>query len=140
MPGFELAPSWLNSSRPDWVNNVDEGDHGIDPKTGCALLFIYYLFTSSVTASGDHRGGGDDTRRRLPEPHGRSGDPFPIFKQLLDAAYPFDYVLVDSGTQPRQSISALVGAGEPADANRRSIEVSAAAPTNSTSLRPTARA
>src|SRR6202011_4627683 len=39
MPGFQLAPSWLNSTRPDWVNNVDVYDHGIDPKTGCCILF-----------------------------------------------------------------------------------------------------
>ena len=45
MPGFQLAPSWLNSTRPDWVNNVDVYDHGIDPKTGCCILFIYYLHT-----------------------------------------------------------------------------------------------
>src|SRR5207244_10169666 len=89
MSGFQLAPSWLNSTRPDWVNNVDVYDHGIDPKTGCCILFIYYLHTqlgyspnqiiaaAASTLAGVYRNVTVD-----------SGNPFPVFKQLLDAAYP----------------------------------------------------
>ena len=35
----------MNFPRADYVNNVDVADHGIDAKTGCAILFIYYLHT-----------------------------------------------------------------------------------------------
>jgi len=89
MPGFQLAPSWLNSSRPDWVNNVDVFDHGIDPKTGCSLLFIYYLAsqlgygTEQIIANAAATLAG--VYRNLT---GDSSNPFPIFKQLLDAAFP----------------------------------------------------
>lgn len=44
-PGFALANSWMTSDRLDFVNAVDPTDHGIDAKTGCAILFIYYLHT-----------------------------------------------------------------------------------------------
>jgi hypothetical protein len=88
-PGFELAPSWLNSTRPDYVNNVDVYDHGIDAKTGCAILFIYYLHTQLgysiegiIAAAASNLAG---VYRNLT---GDAGDPFPVFKQLLDAAYP----------------------------------------------------
>src|SRR5260221_2613172 len=62
--GLNLRPSaiadlWLNSPRQDFVNNVDFEDHNNDPKTGCAVLFLYYLptqlgFTSvnSIVAAG----------------------------------------------------------------------------------------
>jgi hypothetical protein len=42
-PGFALANSWMTTSREDFVNHVDPEDHKIDEKTGCAILFIYYL-------------------------------------------------------------------------------------------------
>src|ERR1051326_872509 len=39
-----LADRWLNSAREDFVNHVDFEDNANDPKTACAVLFIYYLF------------------------------------------------------------------------------------------------
>ena len=44
-PGFALANSWMSTPRADYVNNIDVADHGIDAKTGCSILFIYYLYT-----------------------------------------------------------------------------------------------
>ena len=88
-PGFELAPYWLNSGRADYVNAVDVYDHGIDDKTGCAILFIYYLHTqlgysieAIIAAAASNLAG---VYLNLT---GDSADPFPVFKQLLDAAYP----------------------------------------------------
>jgi hypothetical protein len=43
--GFLNSNSWLNSSRQDFVNNINKSDDGPDAITGCSLLFIYYLFS-----------------------------------------------------------------------------------------------
>ena len=42
-PGFGVVPTWLNSSRPDFVNN-DPDDNKPDVVTGCTTLFLYFLF------------------------------------------------------------------------------------------------
>ena len=88
--GFDLANSWMSTtSRKDYVNNVDPGDHSIDDKTGCAILFIYYLFVqlgfslNQIVAAADHELAG--VYKNLT---GDAGDPFPYFKALLDAAFP----------------------------------------------------
>jgi hypothetical protein len=89
MPGFALANSWMNSTRDDFVNHIDPGDHGIDAKTGCSILFIYYLFTqlgftieqivvaAASELSGVYASLTDD-----------ASDPFPFFKHLLDTSFP----------------------------------------------------
>jgi hypothetical protein len=92
--GSALRPSniaglWLNSPRLDFVNNVDFVDHSNDPKTGCAVLFLWYLFTqlgfsvTDIVAAGNSELSG--VYRNLT---GDSGDPFPFFKRLLDTAFP----------------------------------------------------
>jgi hypothetical protein len=87
--GYLVSNSWMNSSRDDFVNNIDEYDHNPDAKSGCATLFLYYLFTqlgfsinqivaaAAPTLSGVYRNLTGD-----------AGDPFPFFKRMLDAAYP----------------------------------------------------
>jgi hypothetical protein len=87
-PGFALANSWMASPRADYVNNVDVGDHGVDAKTGCAVLFIYYLHiqlgfsvNQIVAAAAPELSG---VYRNLT---GGTEDPFPRFKQLLDSRY-----------------------------------------------------
>jgi hypothetical protein len=88
-PGFALANSWMASPRADYVNNIDVTDHGIDAKTGCAILFIYYLnvqlgfnINAIIAAAATELSG---VYRNLT---GDSSDPFPFFKQLLDNAFP----------------------------------------------------
>ena len=88
-PGFALANSWMASPRADYVNNVDPLDHGIDAKTGCAILFIDYLHTqlgfdtkAIVGAAATELSG---VYKNLTGDH---ADPFPRFKALLDGAYP----------------------------------------------------
>src|SRR5215470_4514589 len=88
-PGFSLANSWMNSPRADYVNNVDVADHGIDAKTGCSILFIYYLHTQLgygikdiIAAAAAELSG---VYKNLT---GDPSDPFPPFKDLLDTYYP----------------------------------------------------
>ncbi len=89
MPGFGLANSWMNSPRDDFVNHVDPGDHGIDAKTGCAILFIYYLFTQlGFTIEEIVAAAADQLSSVYANLTGDGSDPFPFFKQLLDTAYP----------------------------------------------------
>ena len=88
-PGFALANSWMSTPRADYVNNVDVTDHGIDAKTGCAILFIYYLHTelgysikSIIAAAASELAG---VYKNLT---GDPSDPFPPFKGLLDTYFP----------------------------------------------------
>lgn len=98
-PGFALANSWMNSPRADYVNNVDVTDHGIDAKTGCAILFIYYLHTqlgfgikNIIAAAASELAG---VYKNLT---GDPSDPFPPFKNLLDTFYPATATI--PGTNP----------------------------------------
>lgn len=89
MPGFGLANSWMNSPRQDFVNHVDTGDHGIDAKTGCSILFIYYLFTQlGFTANQIVAAAASELAGVYANLTGDGSDPFSFFKQLLDTAYP----------------------------------------------------
>jgi hypothetical protein len=92
--GSSLRPSsianlWLNSPRGDFVNHVDPADNSNSPKTGCAVLFLWYLFTqlgfniNAIVAAGDPQLGG--VYRNLTAD---TNDPFPFFKSMLDAAFP----------------------------------------------------
>ncbi|MFL6163643.1 MAG: hypothetical protein ACJ74U_15665 [Jatrophihabitantaceae bacterium] len=118
-PGFALANSWMASPRADFVNNVDVGDHGIDPKTGCAILFIYYLHTQLgfsinqiVAAAAPELSG---VYQNLT---GGTADPFPRFKHILDSKYPGSttipgpnpdnpYPILDPLLPPRAEISVV---------------------------------
>lgn len=89
MPGFDTARFWLNSTRIDYVNNIDQHDHAPDEKSGCATLFIYYLsyqlgydIQRIIAAAAPTLGG---VYRNLT---GSTGDPFPAFKAMLDHAFP----------------------------------------------------
>ncbi len=87
--GYDIANNWLGSKdRGDYVNHVDGGANmGVSP--GCAILFIYYLFTqlgftiNQIVAAGAKSLSG--VYRNLT---GDRSDPFPYFKQLLDTAFP----------------------------------------------------
>ncbi|MCS6305335.1 MAG: hypothetical protein H8K07_16965 [Nitrospira sp.] len=89
MPGFGLANGWMNSPRQDFVNHIDTGDHGIDAKTGCSILFIYYLFTQlGFTINQIVAAAASELAGVYANVTGDGSDPFPFFKQLLDTAYP----------------------------------------------------
>jgi hypothetical protein len=82
--GYLNSNTWLNSPRVDYVNNPNYADDGPDAVTGCALLFIYYLFSqlgfsiNAIIAAGSAPLSG--VYRNLT---GRPRDPFPYFQQLL---------------------------------------------------------
>jgi hypothetical protein len=89
MAGFDVARFWLNSDRLDYVNNIDVYDHAPDAKSGCSTLFINYLsyqlgysLNQIIAAAGPTL---TDVYRNLT---GDRADPFPAFKQMLDAAFP----------------------------------------------------
>lgn len=88
-PGFSLANSWMNTPRADYVNNIDVADHGIDAKTGCSILFIYYMHTQLgygikdiIAAAASELSG---VYKNLT---GDPSDPFLPFKDLLDTYFP----------------------------------------------------
>jgi hypothetical protein len=88
-PGYDITNYWLNSPRTDYVNNVQPGDNGLDPVTGCASAFVYYLFTqlgcgiNQIIANSAKELSG--VYQNIT---GDGSDPFPYFKNLLDTGYP----------------------------------------------------
>jgi hypothetical protein len=88
--GYDIAFTWLTSAaRADYVNHVDPTLNGFVPQVGCAILFIYYLHTQlgftieQIVGAGSQQLGG--VYKNLT---GDASDPFPYFKQLLEAAFP----------------------------------------------------
>ena len=54
-PGFGVVPTWLDGSRPDFVNN-DPDDDKPDVVTGYTMLFLYFLFNqASLQHSSNHQ-------------------------------------------------------------------------------------
>jgi hypothetical protein len=86
--GFGVSPLWLNSTRNDYVNDAPD-DHEPDAITGCSTLFLYYLHVqlgfrvqTIINAGASNLA---DVYQNLTRD---TADPFPIFKGLLDVAYP----------------------------------------------------
>jgi hypothetical protein len=86
-------------ARADWINSV-EPFAGNGPGTGCALLFLYYLFHQlgfSIPAivaaapgvdAGNNVVGGSCLRGVYRNLTGDATDPFPYFASLLAARFP----------------------------------------------------
>jgi hypothetical protein len=88
-PGFSLANSWMNTPRADYVNNIDVTDHGIDAKTGCSILFIYYMHTQLGYGIKDIiAAAASELSSVYKNLTGDPSDPFLPFKNLLDTYYP----------------------------------------------------
>lgn len=88
--GYDIAWTWLKSAtRDDYVNHVDGKKNGFVPECGCAVLFIYYLFTQlGFTIDQIVGAGADQLAGVYANLTGDTSDPFPYFKQLLDIAFP----------------------------------------------------
>ena len=87
--GFDNSNLWMNSPRNDYVKNINKTDDGPDAITGCALLFIYYLFSQLGYAINQIVAAGAPTLVGVYNNlTGDPGDPFPYFKALVDSAFP----------------------------------------------------
>jgi hypothetical protein len=85
---YAVADLWLNSARQDFVNNAPD-DNGYDATNGCTTLFIYYLFHQLGFGIDQIVGGAAATLAGVYKNlTGDPNDPFPVFKQLLDARFP----------------------------------------------------
>jgi hypothetical protein len=95
-PAFTLASQWLNSSRPDFVNNNPD-DHNPDATNGCTTLFLWYLCDQlgfdprSIVAAGSDTLAG--VYRNLT---GRS-DAFGAFSGLLNSHFPSGFTYNPAG-------------------------------------------
>lgn len=124
-PGYQISAQWLNSSLPvtttgstqqvglinygaraDFVNKIQETDHGIDPATGCAMLFLYYLHTqlgfgvNEIIAAASLPFAGSILAYVYKQLSRDSGDPFPAFAQLLNDVYPPNQISTIAGPNP----------------------------------------
>ena len=86
---FQNSSTWLASERADFVNNPATADAGPDKVTGCALLFIWYLFSqlgfgiNAIVAAGATPLSAV-YKKLMSDPR----DPFPLFKALLEKILP----------------------------------------------------
>jgi hypothetical protein len=88
LDGFATAGVWLDSDRPDFVNQNDPTDRN-PVSTGCAVLFLYYLRGQLGYAWPDIvRVGSQTPRQTYATLSARSDDPFPAFSALLANAFP----------------------------------------------------
>jgi hypothetical protein len=87
--GFDNSNDWMSSTRADSVNTINPTDDGPDAATGCSLLFIYYLFRQLGFGIKDIASAGSANLAGVYKTlTGDATDPFPFFKQILDASYP----------------------------------------------------
>jgi hypothetical protein len=98
-------------SRLDYVNSLLPYP-GNGPGTGCSILFIYYLYHQlgftipQIIANAPGYDSNNQLKATAPlrgvyqNLTGDNSDPFPYFKQLLDAAYPPDQVSSIPGSDP----------------------------------------
>ncbi len=83
-----------NDARSDWVNQTFKGSGSVhgdgDPVSfGCALAFIYYLFTQLQFSERQIIGAGSSTLAgAYAKLTGDNGDPFPAFLNLLENVFP----------------------------------------------------
>jgi Carboxypeptidase regulatory-like domain len=91
---------WLaTSDRMDFVNKTDPRDADQDPKTSCALLFIYYLFSQFGFGVNEIVAAGASPLSAVHKKlSGDPNDPFPLFKKLVDKIFP-DPTAITSGTK-----------------------------------------
>jgi hypothetical protein len=86
---FADSNKWLNSVRMDFVNSPPTSDNRADEMTGCATLFIWYLFSQLGFSVGSIVAAGatplSAVYRKLT---GDTTDPFLTFKALVDAILP----------------------------------------------------
>jgi hypothetical protein len=86
---FLNSNTWLASERADFVNNPATADAGPDKVTGCALLFIWYLFSQlGFSINAIVAAGAAPLSAVYKKLMGDPSDPFLLFKALLDKILP----------------------------------------------------
>jgi hypothetical protein len=94
---FEYSNYWLASNRIDFINNPDRSNSNRNEKSACSLLFLYYLKDQlNFTVAQIVAAGAADLATVYRNLTGNSNDPFPAFKQTLDAAFPNQGVITKS--------------------------------------------
>ncbi len=84
----ETATNWLNSSRPDWVNNTENSDKQW-VSLGCGALFINWLrYVRNFSFSQIVQAGGSTLEETYSRLTYGSTDGFQSFKALLDSMFP----------------------------------------------------
>ena len=99
--GYGISDLWLASDRSDFVNTRNPGDSNPTAASGCALLFIYYLYRQLGFGIRDILAAGADTLGKVYRNLTFDAlDPFPDFKQVLDTAFPKATFITIGGTNP----------------------------------------
>ena len=108
-PSFEIVAGWLNSARPNFVDNNPD-DHTPDVVNGCTTCFIYYLHyqigasnRQTIAAAGAPTLGGVYTNLT------RKSDGWPSFINLVNTFYPQAFTYNPAGDRifPVAHLSAL---------------------------------
>lgn len=88
LDGFASASGWLDSDRPDWVNNTEPTDQNYS-SIGCAVLFLNYLhYQLGYAWDAIVQAGGSTLAQTYANLTGTTDDPFPTFASILQARYP----------------------------------------------------
>jgi hypothetical protein len=88
LDGFASAAAWLNSNRPDWVNQTDGTDTNF-VSIGCATLFINYLVHQlNHPLPNVVQAGGNTLQQTYQRVSGDASNPFPAFGALLASRFP----------------------------------------------------
>ncbi len=84
---FAVVPIWLNSSRPNFVDNNPD-DHNPDIITGCTTCFIYYLYDQLDFTIVDIINAGADTLADVYKNLTGKTDAWSAFSTLVTQHYP----------------------------------------------------
>jgi len=87
--GAQNSNLWLNSTREDYVNNPNPTDFGPDAVTGCALLFLWYLYSQLGFSIKEIVAAAAPTLAGVYQnlTH-NNANPFPEFNYLLSTYFP----------------------------------------------------
>lgn len=86
--GFASAASWLDSDRPDWINNTEQTDQDY-VSIGCSTLFLNYLHYQ-LRSGWDIivQAGGSTLAQTYANVTRTTNDPFTPFATLLQSHFP----------------------------------------------------
>lgn len=85
--GFASAASWLDSDRPDWVDNTEQTDTDY-VSIGCATLFLNYLHYQLGKSWSDIVQAGGSTLAETYSKLTGASDAFSSFSTLLQSRFP----------------------------------------------------